>query len=187
MKTVVAMIAVLTLATLAQAEIWVEVDPGVNVGDGLTSYTVHLVADTDANKATAWDGSFIGPMNQIWFGGVMPTPTMTNASFLGDDIVKDSHFLLFDDDLLTARAPNETETAPDGVLDGAFGIAPSAALQDLPLAQIVLAQGEEVLMIGSAADGMGRRFDFEVLIPEPATLSLLGFGLAGILLRRRRK
>ena len=187
MKTVVAMIAVLTLATLAQAEIWVEVDPGVDVGDGLTSYTVHLVADTEANKATAWDGTFIGPMNQIWFGGIMPTPTMSNASYLGDDIIKDSHFLLYDDDLLTVRTPNETETAPDGALDGAFGIKPEAELQDLPLAQIVLAQGQQVLMVGGAADIQGRTFDFEVLIPEPATLSLLGFGLAGILLRRRRK
>ena len=182
MKTVLTMIAVLALATVAQADVVVEVDPGVDVGGGLTSYTVRLVGDTEANKATAWDGAFSGPMNQLWLmGGAMTTPTMTNASYLGAEIVKDSHFLLADDELLVARLPNETLIK----LDGAFAIAPAYQLMNRPLAQIVLAPGEEVVMSGMAADITGAEFDTSVTIPEPMTMTLLAIG--GLALIRRRR
>ncbi len=174
-------LAVLGFSTVALASLIVEVDAGVPV-DGLMSYTVHLVADTEADKATAWDGSFDGPMNHLLAAGVLPTPTMTNASFLGADIVLDSHFLLADDELLIADAPTESGTH----LDGSFGIKPGSATMDLSFAQIVIAPGNVVTMTGIASNDVGTKFDTNVVIPEPVTLSVLALGglLAG--LRRRR-
>ena len=188
MKTVLAIIAVLGLATIAQAGVTVVVDNPVDIGGGLQSTLVHLVADSEADMVTAWDGSFNGPMNQIGaFGGALPTPTLTNVAFLTPaEAAADTHFMLADTELLVARAPNESPI----LLDGAFGIAPESVGLDLVLAQIVTAIADGpymVEMVGVAATATGATFGTEALIPvpEPMTMTLLAIG--GLALIRRRR
>ena len=184
MKTVLTMIAVLALATVAQAGLVVEVDPGVGVGGGLTSYTVRLVADASEDMAAAFDGSFDGPMNQFKAAGILDTPSLTNADYLiTTEKAQDSHFLLYDADLIPVELPNESPTQ----LAGIFSFNVSIRLENLALAQIVLAEGETVVLTGTAANAVGTKFDTNATIPEPATLALLGIGGLGVLIRRRRK
>ncbi len=163
MKTVLAIIAVLGLATIAQAGVTVVVDNPVDLGGGLQSILVHLVADCEADMVTAWDGSFNGPMNQIGaFGGALPTPTLTNVGYLTPaEAAADTHFMLADTELLVARLPNESPI----LLDGAFGIVPESVGLDLVLAQIVTAVGETVTMSGQAANATGETFDLLMFPP----------------------
>ncbi len=164
MRTTLAIIAVLGLATVAQASVTVVVDNPVDLGDGYQSTLVHLVADCEEDIVTAVDCSFDGPMNQIGaLGGAMPTPTLTNAAFL-DEVTErpwDTHFMLFDTEMLVARTPNESVV----LLDGAFGIKPESTALDLVLAQIVLAAGETVAISGQAANATGETFDLSMSPP----------------------
>ena len=180
-KISLAMFAVLSMSILAPGALMVQVDPGVPVDGGLTSYTVRLVASVADDIATAWDGSFDGPMNQLKAFAVLDTPTMTNAAHLGADIVKDSHFLLADDELIIVNTPSESAVQ----LDGTFAIKPASVGMDLELAQIVIAAGSTVVMSGEAANSAGTKFATNAVIPEPASLSLLILGGLGLIRRRR--
>ncbi|MCK4623770.1 MAG: PEP-CTERM sorting domain-containing protein [Phycisphaerae bacterium] len=193
MKTVLAIIAVLGLATIAQAGISVVVDSPVDLDGVYQSTLVHLVADTYEERVTAWDGSFNGPMNQLWLmGGAMPTPTLTNADYL-DAVTErpwDTHFMFSDDALLTVSPPSEDGPGTGTFLMGIFGILPDFTAQDLVLAQIVtrIADGPYVVeMTGITANAFGIEYDIHTLlpIPEPTTMGLIVIG--GLALLRRRK
>ncbi len=187
MKLLLAAVAVLGLTTASQAEllIWAEHDGGVAVPGlpGYTGYTVTLKSNDPANPPAAWAGSFDGPMNQLKVASVLDTPTMTLASALGGDLPKDSHLLLWDADLLIASAPTESGLH----LDGIFGISVGARQQDLPLAYLVIPDGEQVVMTGETSDPNGLfAFPTDLVIPEPASLALLALGGVVAVLRRRR-
>jgi len=112
---------------------------------------------------------------------------MTNALHLGADIVKDSHFLLADTELLPVP-PGPTESAVQ--LTGTFAIDPGSQGMALALAQIVIAEDSPVgtvVMTGQAANREGVKFTTNALIPipEPVTLALLGLG--GLFATRRRR
>ena len=190
MKVALTVLALLGMVATANADISVEVDPGVNIGGGLMSYTVHLVGNTDAGKATAWDGQFDGVMNQVWaYGGMLQTPTLTGANAPGGgvDVAADTHFMFYDTELLVAITPQE-QPGPglvNGTLSGAFAFDPSVQSQDLVFAQIILPVGGEAVMSGLAADALGAKYDTDVVIPEPMTMSLLVLG--GLALIRRRR
>jgi len=187
MRVGLTMMAVLSLAVAAQAQpftIWAEHDGGVPIAGlpGYTGYTVFLKTDDPANPAAGWAGSFNGPLNQQQVAGVLDTPTMTLASALATPD-QDSHFLLFDADLLIATSPTESASH----LDGIFGISVPARQQDLAFAYLVIPDGEQVVMTGQTSDPNGLfAFDTNIVIPEPATLLVLGLGGVGVLLRRRR-
>lgn len=185
MRTFVTMIALLGLVAVAQAGVAVVVDPGVDVGSGLTSFTVRLVADDPADTVTSWQGSFDGPMNQVKELGIIDTPTLDRAVGPLANEEQDSHLLLHLGDLLIETSPSETAV----YLGGTFGIKPAATAQDLAFAQIVLRTGDEVLLSGTASNATGVKFSTDALIvvPEPATMLLLGIGGIGALIRRRRK
>lgn len=199
MRAGLTMVAVLALATAANAlNITAVDDGGVPVAGlaGYSGYTVSLVTDTAGQPAGAWDGGFFGPMNQIKAFGALSTPTMTNAAFLAGDIGKDSHFLLTDAQIIVPSGGAPTEdggaVAPGSLgtfLTGIFAIDNAARQDTLPFAYLVIPDGQQVHMLGGTSDPAGQTLfpiDLWIGIPEPASLILLGLGGLGVLVRRRR-
>ena len=174
---------IMTLAMAAPADLVAIVDPGVDLGGGLISYTVRMVADSPADQLDGFDGTFQGTLNQIKAFGTLDTPTLTNADFLTpDEQARDTHFLLWDTELnVVLTAPNETSS----LLNGVFTIHVAAQEQDLAFAQIVLPEGETALLTGEASNASGTVFDVSTVIPEPMTVSLLSVGVVFILRRRK--
>jgi hypothetical protein len=176
----------LLAAQLSYAGVTVEVEPGVSVGSGLTSYTVNLIADSPADEVAAFDGGFSGAMNQVGaFSGALPTPTLdnVNAYLTPTEKSQDSHFLFLIDQLVIETAPAETASS----LTGVFGVKVPDRAESLEFAQIVLADGDSVELTGTASNGAGDAFDVSTVIPEPATMSLLGLGALAIIRRRRKQ
>ena len=146
------LVAGLVFTSNAQAGLNVAFDSPVNLGNDLYQYTVRLVADGDEDIAAAWDGAFSGAMNQVWYAGLVPTPTLKITNYLtAEEAAQDSHFSFVDNDILTARYPSESASS----LDGAFGISSSAQMRSRPLAQIVVPLGQSVDFDGVAANGTG--------------------------------
>ncbi|MCD4699816.1 MAG: hypothetical protein K8R91_04505, partial [Phycisphaerae bacterium] len=151
----------LCLAGSVQAELWVEIDDSVELGEGLYSYNVRLVAGQEDGKARAWDGSFNGPMNQILPLGVLPASSLTNASYLSDyERARDTHFLQHNADLLSVMAPNES----DNYLAGVMAFTPEITMIDFLFAQIVVASGQTVTMTGCVADRTGTKYTTQATI-----------------------
>jgi hypothetical protein len=173
----------LCAASVAQAGVTVEVGPGVDVGPGLTSYTVNLVADSPTDWVAGFDGGFFGAMNQIKYVGVVDTPTLDFADDLSPlDESRDSHFLFLNADLLSETAPAEDTVS----LTGVFSINPGVRAGTLSLAQIVLADGETVELVGAVGTVGEELLDVSTTIPEPATMILLGVGAMAMIKRRRK-
>jgi len=179
------------LAGLCRADLVVVVDPPVPLGQGLSSYTVRLVADVEEDQASSFDGAFTGPMNQVWVGGAA-TPTLTVASALSpDEAARDSHLLLFDAELSTVFPPSEDGPGTGSYLGGpggghmAIGINAPAQSLDLAFAQIVVPDGQMVVLEGDfGLNDTGRGVHLVAVVPEPATLVLLAAG-ACLAFRRR--
>ena len=141
------------------------VGPPVYVGNGLFAFTVRLAAADSAEKIVAFVGGFAGPMNQIWDGGgSVPTPTLDAGGAI--DLDQDSHFLLYDADILGSGV-SEDGPGTGTLLDGTFTIDPAAAAQDLPFAQVVLSPGTQVQFAGSAGDAYDSWVDLSVAIAAP--------------------
>ena len=186
MRTLLVMtIAVLLAVSFAQATVIAVHDGGTPVASlpGYTGYVVSLVSDT-ADDPAGYTGvppdGMNGPMNQVLFAGSLPTPTLTFASLLADP-TQDSHFLLLDTDIIAVTAPNETGS----YLGGEFAILVAARSNPLPLALVVIPDGQQVVLTGTAGDAAPNIFPVNLVIPEPLTLTLLGVG--GLALIRRRR
>lgn len=152
--TNLACLAVLCMATMANAGINLVVGPGVLVDDNLKSYTVSLQG-TGTDYPVEVDCTFTGYLNQIMVADVMPTPTLSIASFLSAaNLAKDTHFSFMNADVESTRTPSETATT----LDGAFTFPQSTNLNKV-LAQIVVPSGLQVRITGTAANAAGQEFD----------------------------
>jgi len=180
-----ALAGLLAGGSAASAAVVVQIGPGTDVGGGLVSYEVHLVADNEDDIVTAWQGSISGPLNNILFAGVLPTPSLDNAAFLGTDASSDSHFMFTNDQLIPIDVPTETDLGGgEWSLSGTFGFKPAVQTEDLLLAQVVLPQGATATMTSKAGRSDGVLFDTNAVIPEPASIGLVA--MAGLLALRRR-
>ena len=214
MKKLLVVAAVMSLASVASADLMLEITDNGSPQAGLNSYTLTFKAATPGDKFSAFDGRFTGVMSQTWynFKGWLTTVWVGDFSLPGEAATAavDSHLLIDPNDpshVLIASGANEDfddaaiiETTVDGY-DRALGtylsttatsnmaFAVPVAYQKTiqPFAQIVIPDGEIVHLTATAVAYNGQGLVLDLDIPEPATLGLLAFGAAGALIRRRRR
>ena len=127
------------------------------------------------------------------------TPTMAEAGLItpASLIPGDTHFLLQTTDFSPAIAP-PTETndfifGPQptwseglGVLSVESGLALSAQALTVNMLSVALLPGDTTWVFAEVGDTAGDSDTFEIFIPEPATMTMLGVGAVAMFLRRRR-
>jgi len=213
MRITLAMLAVLSLCTVASADIWLEIDAGAAVPGlpGYTAYTVSAHAD-GGDYVNAFQGRFDGPMWQVWLGPTLPTPDLAYGP---DPTGMDSRVLFSPFGIQVVR--RAWEAAHDGsgpppssglgqVLSGAeydiYGVVvPGTEDQEMAfawspptytsidIARLVIPDGESVTYVGyiegSVVGGRHYREGNAIVIPEPATMLLLAGGAVALIRRRR--
>jgi len=214
MKFALSLAVILGLALVSQAAM-VQISNGITADvtlatdqpstyPALTAWNVTFQATAGIS---AVDRRFDGLMNQVWgFGGVAATPEVAAAgsayaSLTTENKKRDTHVVPQAGQLTIVRSPSEdlagTYLAADTVdpdtgdilSEGdktmAFGIASNPA--SFLFARIVLAGTNNAHFTGSVADGLSNKgtFSFDVVVPEPMTLSLLGAGALALIRRRR--
>lgn len=207
-KNFIAFVAVLALGvSCANAGIMINLEPlptpPFSAPDaaltGFTSWQVNA-SSTAGELISAVDVNFTGSFHQRWvdndFEGVANDATPVGAA---SNTRGDSHLTLVQG-ALVGSAPAEdnslagsplaiTPTAGYGLgtfLRGAWGIPGPSQGQSATLGLVVMPVGSQGLLTYSIATSNGT-FDGEQIlgIPEPATLSLAGLSLIGLVLRRR--
>ncbi len=178
------------LAGVASAQLTVSV---VNQGDGV--YEIVL----DGVGVTAFEGDFVGTfVQQKAYDAPIDTPDLEFVDVAGTLVTStnDTHFNFLPDELLAVAGPYETANT----LGGTFGIAPAAQGTPLSLATINLGSDQGELFFSpngaggtfdvnaTVADASGAEYEMvgTFVVPEPATMSLLGLGGLAVLRRRRK-
>jgi hypothetical protein len=169
-------------------QIWPEHDGGVPVGalPGYKEYMVYLVSDDPSNPAAAWSGSFDGPINQdsplsVVDGHLRPDPICIIPPCRSP--FEDSYFFFYENEILAPEIFVDTVDR----LAGGFAIWGDVRQQQLPLAHLVIADGQQVVMSGHVTDPYGQGlFSTDLIIPEPAAGALLALGALALIRRRRR-
>ena len=148
-------------------------DAGVPVDGlpGFKGYTVFFTSSDPSNPQAGFQGSFDGPMNQLQAFGAMDTPTLTLAEHLGADIAKDSHFLLYDDEILWILTEEGKPHETAAHLGGTFSIWPSNRSEPKPFAYLVIPDGQQVTMSAKVGDSAAILNLVDLVIPQPPSLT----------------
>lgn len=161
-------------AATSQGEVAAYHNSGVPIAGlpGFRGYTVFLTSDDPGALQAAFQGSFDGPMNQLQAFGNLDTPTLTLADHLGADIEKDSHFLIYDDQVVIISAgggtPHETATH----LGATFCFFPADHSEPKALAYVVVPDANAVTLSGKATDAAAQEiFLIDLVIPQPRSLT----------------
>jgi hypothetical protein len=171
----------------------------VDLGGGLTQWTLTYTPDPDCQVAGADAENFgnhiTGPLNQVYAFGTEATPTLDLVDYLGSaEADADTHWLVYDDQILAAGEPGEDGPGTGSYLDGMFAIDVEdrpAVGESMDLLQIVSAgtvnyQIEVSQWNPGTSTATSTTFTGTLPIPEPATCSLLALGGLGLVRRRRR-
>ena len=159
-------------------------DGGVPVAGlpGYKGYTVFFTTGNPSNPPAGFEVYFDGPLNQIKAFETLDTPTMTLAQHLGEDIEKDSHILFFDEQFNPVVYPGESESQ---LFSGSIAIWPEYRLEPMPLAYLVIADGDKVVLSGVAGNASANIYPQHLIIPEPVSLAFLALGGLAMIRRRR--
>ena len=200
-KAMFGMMLVLVFCVAAQAKVIVTESSAPTPGlPAMETKTVTMTME-NGDFIVGYDGAFVGPMNQVnpftqptvfqdnnvmfgYWGTPPPTPVAQDSQFLFETTVKDTV-----NGVLVGGAGESA-----ALLDGAFAM---KAGRDNPHAGPTVAIAQLVVPIGApvmqyialdsvvlARGAVGELYK-ELVIPEPATLSLLALGAAALLRRRR--
>ena len=211
MKKVLIAVAVMSLASVATADLMLGVTRNPDPQAGLESYTLTFTGVTPGDKFSAFDGSLRGPMSQTWYftKGAWDSTVWVGDFFPGEepDATLDSHLLVDNVNVIIAVGADEAAdtTTPLGTTPAgytrllgtymansvntnmAFAVPVAFQLTVQPFAQLVIPAGQKVHVLGTGVGFNAQGLPIDIMVPEPATLGLLAFGAVGALIRRRRR
>jgi len=208
-KMLVTTMVVGLVAAAANATVTYTLTPvgSVAVQNGAATVNVwELSFTSDSDLIAGVDLSMSDPAYQIGAPANPPfqpspylTPTMTEAGALtpASLIPGDTHFLLQSADFAPAiTAPTETNDfsfGPQptwseglGTITVSSGLALGVQAQTVDLLSVALLPGSTTTVFAAVGEKSGAEYEFQIFIPEPATMTMLGLGSLAMFLRRRR-
>ena len=214
MKKVLVALAVMSLASVASANLELVITANPDPGAGLESYNLTFKGVTAGDAFSAFDGRLEGKLSQCWYlnkGVYDSTPWSDYFSLPAEATAyaRDTHLLFDPHDaahVLIASDPEEdmdtgsivevvngydralgTYMATTATSNMAFAVPVAHQTLNQPFAQVVFPAGEVVTLTGTGVGNNQQALYLNnVVIPEPATLGLLAVGAVGALIRRRR-
>ncbi|MFP4052277.1 MAG: PEP-CTERM sorting domain-containing protein [Phycisphaerae bacterium] len=215
MKKALAVIMVGLLASVSSAATIIEFSDPVDVtfdGQTYVSRTVSL-RGTEGEIIDAFTAEFTAgstTMSQVWEDlgrGPVPDTVFPDAfrTYSDPEETIDTHFLMLADEVLWVEGLPKDESTPtfydntqfyamgcNDLLELSAALAPSKQANVVPLAQIVFcpeATSSDYINYAISIGSGGEESELmsgQLLVPEPATMSLLALGgLAGLIRRRR--
>jgi len=186
MRKIIAIALVVIMASFAQAaDPTLVANDGVDVGGGLTGYTISGVADTDSFFVLT-DVVFTadpGTTFELHFGGAIQDEATVLGT--GGDLSLVSYYF----DEFSEVAPGNTAFAATSLTLNSVSMIGGNPLSSNISALYIVADGNFSWAgdISVAPEGgQGSTYQVAGEVPEPATLTLLGLG-AVALIRRKRK
>ena len=186
MKKVVSILVVLAFATAAQAAVSASVASATPT-PGLVGFTTYIINGnvTGGGVVEGASTQLVAPLNDLSQLMVGATTYADLNGFLAVPAQDTQTPWITNTDVLSALA-NETTAAHN--TDWAFigGVGNPNALPSTPILQVCLPSASSATLNGLILSGGAQTPFAPLVIPEPASLALLGMGGLGVLLRRKR-